>query len=214
MGEWQLIAAGIGIGIMVAAPIGPINLMAIRSTLSSGFWSGVFTGVGAVLGDGTFAIVAAFGLTAVSSFIMVHATWIYIAGGLIMFSVGIRTIVAKVDDTALEAPGTSARSLALVGGTYLLTVTNPATMIAFIAIFGGVSDLVSEPGDYVGASLMVAAVMAGSLIWWLFLSWIASLFKARMSGGWLKYINWGSGAVIAAFGLGVLLRAVAGWGGA
>lgn len=207
--DWQLIVSGVIIGIAVAAPIGPINLMAIRNTLSHGFWAGVFTGTGAVIGDGTFAVFAAFGITAVSEFVMDYATWIQIVGGVILIAVGARIIATPVQVAEAEAPPHT-RAAALVGSTYLLTITNPATLMGFIAIFGGVGNLVSRPGDYAGAAIMVAAVMAGSLIWWLTVSWCASLLRERVARTGLKYVNWAAGAVIVLFGFAIYVRLL--WG--
>jgi len=204
--DWQVIASGFVIGIAVAAPIGPINLMAIRNTLAHGMPAGVFTGTGAVLGDGTFAVFAAFGITAVSRFVIDFATYIQGVGGLILMAVGLHIMRAPqvLHDRKPAAPGR--RPMALIGTTYLLTITNPATLMGFIAIFGGVGNLVSRPGDYAGAAAMVAAVMGGSLAWWFVISWLASLLRERLAQGALRYVNWGSGAVIVLFGLAIFVR--------
>ena len=204
--DWQLIASGFVIGIAVAAPIGPINLMAIRNTLSHGFAAGVFTGTGAVLGDGTFAVFAAFGITAVSQFVIGYAVWIQAVGGIILIATGFHIMRAPPDLGGGAPDPPRSRPLALVGATYVLTITNPATMMGFIAIFGGVGNLVSKPGDYAGATAMVAAVMLGSLAWWLFVSWLASLLRERLAARALKHVNWGSGAVIVLFGLAIFVR--------
>ena len=134
--DWQLIASGIVIGIAVAAPIGPINLMAIRNTLSHGFLSGVFTGTGAVLGDGTFAVFAAFGITSVSQFVIDYATWIQAVGGVILIATGLHIVRAPAELSADMPAPSQHRPAAMVGATYLLTITNPATLMGFIAIFG------------------------------------------------------------------------------
>lgn len=204
--DWQLIASGFIIGIAVAAPIGPINLMAIRNTLSHGFGAGVFTGTGAVLGDGTFAVFAAFGITAVSQFVIGYAVWIQAIGGIILIATGLHIMRSPPDLAGDAAAPPRSRPLALVGATYVLTITNPATMMGFIAIFGGVGNLVSKPGDYAGATAMVTAVMLGSFAWWLFVSWLASLLRERLAARALRYVNWGSGAVIVLFGLAIFVR--------
>jgi hypothetical protein len=51
-----LISTGIVIGLIVAAPIGPVNLICIRRTLAYGPINGFFSGLGAALGDGIFAM--------------------------------------------------------------------------------------------------------------------------------------------------------------
>ena len=207
---WQLIVWGVVIGVAVAAPIGPINLMAIRNTLTHGFWAGLFTGTGAVLGDGTFAVFAAFGITAVSEFIIGYATWIQAVGGIILTAVGLRIMLSKPQVTGLNGEVKRLQPGALVVSTYVLTITNPATMMGFLAIFGGVGNLVSRPGDYAGAGVMVAAVMFGSFLWWLTVSWFASLFRRRIAENGLRVVNLVSGAVIVCFGLGIFVKLL--WG--
>jgi len=86
--EWQLVLTGLVIGVAVAAPIGPINIMCIQRSLKYGFSAGLFTGMGAVLGDGMFAAVAAFSITSVSGFLLGHSYWIEIAGGLFLIGLG------------------------------------------------------------------------------------------------------------------------------
>jgi len=204
--DWALAGSGIAIGVAVAAPIGPINLMCIQQTLGRGMAYGVFTGLGAVLGDGTFAAVAAFGLTAISQFVLDYVDEIQIVGGLAMLLIGLRTIFVPPRVVGGARRAEIASHMSVVGATYFLTISNPATMLGFAAIFGGFGNVVNPKGDYAAAALLVAAIMAGSLLWWIVLSWLVSLFKRSLSNRGLRIINIGSGLVIAAFGGVVLAR--------
>jgi len=197
---------GIAIGLAVAAPIGPINLMCIRNSLGHGIWAGLFTGIGAVLGDGTFAAIAAFGVTAISEFFVTYTGWIHGIGGAALLAIGIRTIFVVPAPGAIHPGGATRQSIALIGTTYILTITNPATMLGFLAIFGGLGSLGHGSGDYAGAGLLVAAIMAGSLLWWGLISWVVSLFKHKFNQRRLRLVNVVSGFVIAGFGLAVLIR--------
>ena len=89
-----LIASGAVIGFMVAAPIGPVNLICIRRTLSFGPVNGLIAGVGAALGDGIFAGITAFGMTAVSELIKGHSTLLQIFGGALLLFFGISTYIS------------------------------------------------------------------------------------------------------------------------
>ena len=55
----QLVVSGLIIGVLIAAPVGPVNIVCIQRTLERGFWGGFAAGVGAVLADGLIATVAA-----------------------------------------------------------------------------------------------------------------------------------------------------------
>ncbi len=53
--DWSLIAIGFGIGVAVAAPMGPVNIMVIHRGVRHGFLSAFVAGLGAVIGDTIFA---------------------------------------------------------------------------------------------------------------------------------------------------------------
>ena len=61
-----IIPVGIIIGILVAAPVGPVNVLCIQRAIERGFWGGIAAGFGAMLGDGLIALCAALGVGAIS----------------------------------------------------------------------------------------------------------------------------------------------------
>jgi len=202
--EWSIIGTGIAIGLAVAAPIGPINLLCIQRSLQLGFLAGLTTGVGAVLGDGLFAVVSAFGITWIADLIAGNRFWLQSIGGAALVIMGLKTMVAK---PAAAPAGLNRKWLhhgGLIGTTFLLTVTNPATLFGFVVIFSGLTGLMTLAGDGVKTAQLVGAVMAGSFLWWLVLSRVASHFKSRISERGLTLINRISGFVILAFGVVVL----------
>lgn len=206
--DLQLLLIGLGIGLAVAVPVGPINLMVIRHAIKGGFREGIFTGLGAVVGDGFFALVVAFGLTAVSSFIADYEQGIRFVGGSFLLILGLRTMLANPNAHALavsrEGDNGIGNHIALLGTTFLLTVTNPATLMGFVFIFSAAGVLVLGSGGYWDASVLVVAVMIGSLAWWAILAGLVSYFRDQLSLRALKRINQGSGGMLALFGVAVL----------
>jgi threonine/homoserine/homoserine lactone efflux protein len=69
----QLVIAGIGVGLLVAAPIGPVNVLCIQRAVTNGFWGGLAAGIGAMLGDGLLAAIAAFSVTAISDVMIAYS---------------------------------------------------------------------------------------------------------------------------------------------
>lgn len=206
MFDWGLILTGVFIGIAVAAPVGPVNLICIRHSLANGFAAGVLAGLGAVVGDGTFAAVAAFGLTALSKLILSWRFVLEIIGAALLIAMGLKTLWVDQDLSGYDKKPGSGRYLQTFSGTYLLTITNPATMMGFAVIFGGVGGLASETTSYSAAGSMVAAVMAGSLIWWIFLAWLVSACKKRLTARHLQMINKVTGLLILGFGVVVAIK--------
>jgi threonine/homoserine/homoserine lactone efflux protein len=100
--------------------------------------------------------------------------------------------------------------LAAYGSTLLLTITNPMTILAFVAIFAGAGLAGSTGGDTSASAWLVAGVFVGSAAWWLLLSGGVSLLRERIDAGAMRWINRGAGGVIVAFALYALWSAFAG----
>jgi len=205
-----ILAAGIAIGVVVAAPIGAVNLICIRRTLQYGPINGFLSGLGAAVGDGIFASIAAFGLKSISALILAYAAWIKGVGGVFLIAAGIYTYFS---DPSFREMGPRSRLISdwtddlphAMGSTLLLTLMNPATMIGFTAIFAGLGDFLTEKMTYVSASILVAAVAAGSALWWFALTLFVGQFHGQIDHQRLVTINRISGILIALFGLGVLI---------
>jgi threonine/homoserine/homoserine lactone efflux protein len=194
---------GIAIGFSIAAPVGPIGLLCIRRSLAGGPWAGLATGLGAATADAVYGCVAAFGLTAVSDFLVGRRFWLGLLGGAFLCWLGARTFAQNPPAEAAEARGESL--LAAYLSTFALTLTNPMTILSFVAVFAGLG-LGTSP-DYLAASAIVLGVFTGSALWWLLLSGGVGLFRSRIGPTWMQAVNRISGAVILAFGAYALVTA-------
>lgn len=208
MPDWFLILNGVLIGIVVAAPIGPVNLICIRRTLAYGRTNGFVSGLGAAIGDAVFALVAAFGLTAASSTLMAVGDWLQVIGALFLIGLGVHTYLNKPSDTEAVNVKSTGKLAAAVTATFFLTITNPATMLGFVAIFGGVGGLVTSEPSMMTASLLVLAVFIGSALWWLGVTMTVGLLRDRMTDQTLILINRVSGVLIVSFGVFILGRLI------
>ncbi len=88
-------ARGAALGLSIAAPVGPIGVLCIRRTLANGFRSGLASGLGAATADMLYGAVAAFGLTAISGFLIGQRLWIHLIGAVFLGYLGVRTLFAK-----------------------------------------------------------------------------------------------------------------------
>jgi threonine/homoserine/homoserine lactone efflux protein len=188
---------GLIIGFSIAAPVGPIGMLCIRRSLADGLLVGLFTGLGAATADAVYGGIAGFGLTAVSSVLVEYRVWLALLGGLFLCYLGIRTFVsAPVKDSAsLRRSGVASA----YASTFLLTLTNPMTILSFVAIFAGLG--LASGTDYRGATMLVAGVFAGSAAWWVTLSSGTAMVRTRLSGGGMRVVNHVSGAFVFAFGV-------------
>ena len=193
---------GLVIGFSIAAPVGPIGVLCIRRSLSDGTLAGLAAGLGAATADAVYGCIAGFGLTAVSGFLIQRQIWLALFGGGFLCYLGIRTFLSRPAEQAATARGGGL--LATYGATLLLTLTNPATILSFVAVFAGFG--LGRSSDYASAVALVLGVFVGSALWWLILSGGVGLVRNRFSASWMQIVNRLSGCVLVAFGLYALSR--------
>jgi threonine/homoserine/homoserine lactone efflux protein len=194
---------GLVVGFAIAAPVGPIGLLCIQRTLARGRRAGLVSGLGAASADAVYGFVAAFGLTLVATFLVDQRPWLGLGGGLFLVYLGIRTFRSGPSEAVAQAE--SGRGLLRdYASTFALTITNPVTILSFVAIFSG-AGLAVQAGGAGAAATMVLGVFLGSAAWWLLLSGLVSLGRSRVDGRALRWINRGAGLVIGAFGFYVLV---------
>jgi threonine/homoserine/homoserine lactone efflux protein len=224
MTSTQLLISGLIIGVLIAAPVGPVNIVCIQRTLERGFWGGFAAGLGAVLADGLIATVAAFGITAISGVMASYKQEIQLIGGFIMLAFGVKLYLAKprlvapkrtswaqlrrIVDWVPERLRPALRfqiwrilpHAGVIPQTFFLTITNPGAILGLFAIFGGLGSVMGGIDNYIEALTLVVSVMIGSLLWWAFLSRLIERLRGRITEGRLKMINQVAGVVLFAFG--------------
>lgn len=198
----SLLIRSILIGFSIAAPVGPIGILVIRRTLSEGRLMGFITGLGAALADAVYGALGAFGLTLITTWLVNSEGWLRIVGGLFLCWLGIRTLLAKPAERAASL--SAATRLAAFVTTFALTLTNPLTILSFIAVFAAWG-VANDSNDPLAALTVVSGVFIGSALWWLALSGGVSLLRHRITPTVLLWINRLSGVIVLAFGLRALL---------
>jgi len=188
---------GLAIGFSIAAPVGPIGILCIRRTLAEGHRAGLATGLGAATADAVYGCVAAFGLTAVSSVLVDQRFWLGLLGGGFLCYLGASTFRSSPAEQSAMAG--SKGLVSAYFSTFLLTLTNPMTILSFAAVFAGLGLRAST--DYRAAGALVAGVFVGSALWWLLLSNGAALLRSRVNSTWMRAVNRVSGGIIFGFGL-------------
>src|SRR4029078_8773086 len=114
-----------------------------------------------------------------------HRMVIQAVGGLVLVGFGLKLYFASprlvpVTPVTEEGVETLRDFVWDIPQTFLLTITNPGAVLGLFAIFGGVSTCV-EVKSYADALTIVAAVMGGSLAWWIGLSHLIARFRHLLS---------------------------------
>lgn len=197
----------LAVGFAIAAPVGPIGALCIQRTLKRGLPAGLAVGLGAALADGTYGAIAAFGLVSVMDFFVLWQDVLKIGGGVFLILLGVKAFLIHPDTgPAPKRPGlpflSAGGKLGLAGEvatTYALTLTNPMTILSFIAIFAGLG--LMHAGGETGQSVGLAVgVFVGSALWWVLLSGVVTAIRGRIPDTALPWINRFAGALLIGFG--------------
>jgi threonine/homoserine/homoserine lactone efflux protein len=193
---WMLLK-GAGIGFAVAAPVGPIGMLCIRTTLERGRVAGFAAGLGAAVADAIYGTIGVLGVTAISGYIEAQRFWLELGGGIFVIGFGIHLGITKpnIQNGNDEIP---VSVWADFMKTLLLTLANPSTILTFMAIFAGVPGAAAS--SMAAVPVIVLGVLLGSAAWWLFLSQGVGVIRHKISDQALKWMNWAAGALLVAFG--------------
>lgn len=189
-------AQALVIGVSIAAPVGPIGLLTIQRTLQHGQAVGLATGLGAAVADAVYGAIGAFGVTALISALTAARVPLALGGGAFLLWMAWQTWRAPPADHAADAKG--GRSLlASFAGTFVLTLSNPATIFSFIAVFGTLAARGAPSSPWP----MIGGVLVGSALWWLCLSFVVARLRDRFDARVRGVVNRVSALVLAAFAL-------------
>jgi threonine/homoserine/homoserine lactone efflux protein len=202
--ELIFLLKGLIIGFAMAVPIGPIGIMCIRKTLAEGHTRGLIIGLGAATADSLYGSIAAFGLTFISDAIATQHFGLRLVGGGLLLFLGIRTFRAKRKKPAI--PSDNKGMLGSYVTSFLLALTNPVTIFAFVAVFAAFG--LGHRLILTSACILVLGVFAGSCLWFLTLGYVATLFRKRLDAGGLTWVNKISGVLIVLSGVAALVSLI------
>lgn len=195
--DFSFFLKGLLLGFSIAAPVGPIGILCIRRTIAHGRVSGFISGLGAATADAFYGFIAGFGLTVISSFLVNQQIILKLVGGLFLLYLGYTTFISLPSEKSANVKGAD-----LIGdyfSTLGLTITNPLTILSFIAVFAGLG-LVHKGANYFSAFLLVFGVFLGSVLWWIILSGVIGFFRKNFKTRSLRWVNIISGSIILVFG--------------
>lgn len=188
---------GLLLGFSVAAPVGPIGVLCIRRTLQLGPKYGFLTGLGAATADCIYGLIAGFGLASVASSLFEHQHWIRLIGGLFLLYLGWKILFAH--PAVINNADVRRGLVAAYGSSFLLTITNPMTILSFAAAFAGLGLGATSESSPSGGFFLVLGVFFGSALWWLILSYGTCKLKHGIKERQMYWVNRLSGTIILGF---------------
>lgn len=199
---------GLILGLMVSAPVGPIGLLCIRRTIQKGLLVGFATGMGAAFADTIFAAIAALGVTAILEFMKHYDAAIHmVGGGILLFGAWhtwhdkperpqhlaklARKVVGMTKDETLMG------SLKAFLSGLAITLTNPVTIVAVLAVVAAFGNLQSR----LDTGTLVAGVFFGASLWWIMLAGGIALVRHHFTESRILMINRVTAVILSAIAL-------------
>jgi len=198
---------GIIIGVIVSAPVGPIGLLCVNRTLTQGRKAGFVSGLGAATADAVYCIIAGFGFTFISRFLMDQNFLIAVVGSLCLAGLGVKTFLSAPKERSLNVSGGDLAHVYV--STFALTLMNPVTILFFLALFS-LLGLVLSSESLFSLVLLTSGVLVGAVAWWFGLASLASRVHHKLTDAEIHWINRISGILMIIIGVLVFFLA-SGW---
>jgi threonine/homoserine/homoserine lactone efflux protein len=201
--DWYILFQGFAIGLVVALPIGPLNILCISRTLQGGFKAGAPVLLGTSLADASYAAVAVLGLSVVSDFLINYQFGLRLFGGLVLLWMGMKAF--KVEPSA--AVDIKIKKLGFIKDivvVYLITISSPLTIVSFAALFASIGMESFQHNNH-GALSLILGVLLGTASWMLLLTLLSVFARQKVSDGLLVQLNRFGGLVLLGFAMALFL---------
>lgn len=194
----HVLALGFGLGFVVAAAIGPISLLCIRTVLRGALSAGVAIGAGAATVDATYALLGALGAGQLLEIDALQLA-LGLVGAAVLALLGARTLWSAF---RVRLGGESDEEVASPWRAFLTslaaTASNPSTILSWAAVFAAASTA-SAVDDTAETLLLCLGVGCGTLTWFTTLSLTMAAIRRRVGDRLLRVIDVGSGLGLLVF---------------
>jgi threonine/homoserine/homoserine lactone efflux protein len=194
-----LFVKGFMLGLSIALTLSPLNFLIAYITLHRGRVAGFFASLGASSIDAFYGLIAGFGITTLSNFMIQQQNILPLLGGCFLSYLGIKIVLFSHAPQKTLITKNNDLLLAYLT-TLLLALTNPLTILSLISIFSnmGVSQATHTYGS---AMTLIGGIFAGSLLLRGLLNHILEITAQHISGQTNLMTQKVIGIIITGFGL-------------
>jgi threonine/homoserine/homoserine lactone efflux protein len=197
MNDFNAWLRGILAGLIISAPVGPVNVLCMSRAISKGRRAGLISGLGAGTADTIYGAIAGFSIQFVIGFLLREEFWIRLFGGILLIAVGVRYWFRSPRRMKDFEEAQSAHSAFITA--FLLNLTNPTTVLSFLAVLTALG--LHHHRSLLQSTALVAGIFIGAMIWWIGLALGASRLRHRLTDHALVVMNRIAGVAIGSFGL-------------
>ncbi len=196
----ELLIRGLLAGLIIAVPVGPVNVLCISRTIKKGWRSGLLSGLGAASADAMYGCVAGFSITFVIQFLLREEFWIRLIGGILLVLIGVcyyfKPPQSLSSEESAEGPSTGHSDYI---STLLLTLTNPTTVLSFLAVLAALG--MGRHTDTWVTLFLVLGIFCGSMLWWIVLTGVVCRLRDKFNDHAMLWLNRIAGLAIGGFGV-------------
>ena len=182
----------------MAAQVGPVTLLTVRSVIRGGFVVGLAMGAGVACIDAAYAAAGAAGAGAVLELEPLRLALGLLGAGVIAAIAArtlwsaFRTRMGGETDDEVTTPAAALRT------ALAATASNPLTIVSWAAIFAAAStaELTSSASS---TALMVGGVLLGSFAWMVALAGVLTVVRTRIGDRGLRVLDAASGTGLLVF---------------
>lgn len=196
---------GLALGVAVAAQVGPISLLLVRTVLRGATRSGLAIGLGAALVDVAYAAAGSAGAVALLE-VTVLRTSLGLLGAAVLVLLGVRALrSAHLPLPAVHLPAEVATPGRALRTSLAATASNPTTIAAWAAVFLATTTAeVSEGAARTG--LLLLGIGIGTMTWFAVLTALVRAVSGHVTDRHLRLVDVASGTGLVAFGVVLALR--------
>jgi|SRR5580704_2403048 threonine/homoserine/homoserine lactone efflux protein len=195
--DLELPLRGLAAGLIIAAPVGPVNVLCIQRALGKGWKSGIISGLGAAVVDTLYGSVAGFSISLVIQFLLREEAWIRLIGGILLMGIGV--VYYRQPPLSLKEGENGSSAHSDFVSAFLLTATNPTTILTFLAVLAMLG--IGQRRPLWETSLLVGGIFCGSMTWWAILTGGVNLLRDKVTDRTMCWLNRVGGIAIGVFGL-------------
>ncbi|HEV8648523.1 MAG TPA: LysE family transporter [Actinomycetes bacterium] len=191
--------AGLGLGFLVGAQVGPIWLLCARTVLRGRLASGLAIGAGAAVVDFLYACL---GVAGAAQLLRIAALRVVlgVVGAGVLLALGARTLASAFRVRAgAEVEGDVGTPRSALRTSLVATASNPLTIASWAGVFAAASTA-SVATSAATTSALLAGIGVGSFAWFVVLSLAMAGLRPRLGERSLRAADALAGAGLIGFG--------------